>query len=168
MKSVGIERCRPEANLPFYACEGDAGMDVMAAEEIILRPGETKAIATGLKFVLPNDMEIQVRPRSGLSLKTPLRLANSPGTVDAGYRDELRIILTNSSCSCSAVDTVYDLTEANNSQGTYRILPGDRIAQLVFASVSKVSFIAADEAIDSLETTEDRGGGFGSTGVRKD
>lgn len=163
-EKVGIERCRPEAVQPFYAREGDAGMDVSAAEDILLRPGETKAIATGLKFVLPIDMEIQVRPRSGLSLKTPLRLANSPGTIDAGYKDELLIILHNSSCDCQANDEVYTLDEKENKKGTYLVKKGDRIAQLVFSHVTRIEFTTAEQANDEFHLAENRGGGFGSTG----
>lgn len=75
---VCVEICREGATLPFYANEGDAGMDVCAAEEVILEPGETKIIPTGLKLAIPLGFEVQVRPRSGISFKTPLRLSNSP------------------------------------------------------------------------------------------
>ncbi len=164
MNKVGIEKCRPDAVIPAYARAGDAGMDVVAAEDVILAPGETKAIATGLKFILPEDMEIQVRPRSGLSLNTPLRLANSPGTIDAGYKDELRIILHNSSCTCSCQEEVFGVSEKGNKKGSYRIKKGDRIAQLVFARLSRVLFTSFEEASKDLNSVDDRGGGFGSTG----
>ncbi len=164
VEKVGIEICRPDAVTPSYAREGDAGMDVVAAEDLLLAPGETKAIATGLKFVLPINMEIQVRPRSGLSLKTPLRIANSPGTIDAGYKDELRIILHNSSCTCSSSDETYTVAEKNNRKGSYQIKKGDRIAQLVFAQVAQVLFTSPEQAQEELRLADNRGGGFGSTG----
>src|SRR5690242_5171457 len=94
---VFIEICRDGAVLPFYANPGDAGMDVCAAEETLIGPGETIIIPTGLKLAIPDGYEIQVRPRSGISFKTPLRISNSPGTIDSGYRDELGIIMTNTS-----------------------------------------------------------------------
>ena len=96
---IGIVLCRAGASLPRYMHEGDAGMDITAAEEVVLEPGATAAVPTGLKFLLPPGWEIQVRPRSGLSLKTPLRVANAPGTIDAGFRDELKVILHNASCA---------------------------------------------------------------------
>ncbi|MDD4188959.1 MAG: aminotransferase, partial [Eubacteriales bacterium] len=84
MVEVCIEICRNDAVMPKYARPGDAGMDVFAAENCIIGPGQTAVIPTGLKLAIPEGYEIQVRPRSGLSLKTPLRIANSPGTVDSG------------------------------------------------------------------------------------
>ena len=97
MIDVYVEVIREGVKLPYYANSYDAGMDVCAAEDTIIEPGQTVIIPTGLKFAIPEGYEIQVRPRSGISLKTPLRLANSPGTIDAGYRNELGIIMNNSS-----------------------------------------------------------------------
>lgn len=94
---VFVEICREDAILPSYAKPGDAGMDVCAAENIDIGPGETVIIPTGIKLAIPEGYEIQVRPRSGISFKTPLRISNSPGTIDSGYRDELGIIMTNTS-----------------------------------------------------------------------
>ncbi len=94
---VYIEICREDAVLPSYAKPGDAGMDVCAAVDRSIKPGETVIIPTGLKLAIPEGYEIQVRPRSGISYKTPLRLSNSPGTIDSGYRDELGILITNTS-----------------------------------------------------------------------
>lgn len=165
IQAVGIETTRPDAVMPFYAREGDSGMDVCAAEDILLKPGETKLVPTGLRFILPHNMEIQVRPRSGLSLKTPLRLPNSPGTIDAGFKDELHIIVHNSSCNCQDEGVVNTLDERNNGKGSYQIRKGDRIAQLVFATVTKVGFVSHDEARASITEVENRGGGFGSTGT---
>jgi dUTP pyrophosphatase len=92
---VFAEICREGAVLPSYARPGDAGMDVCAAEDTVIMPGQTVVIPTGLKLAVPEGYEIQVRPRSGISLNTPLRLSNSPGTIDSGYRNELGIIMTN-------------------------------------------------------------------------
>ncbi|NJP39921.1 dUTP diphosphatase [Oscillospiraceae bacterium HV4-5-C5C] len=170
---VTVEKIRKTASLPFYAHEGDAGMDICAAVDVELAPGETVAVPTGLRFLLPRGMEIQVRPRSGLSLKTPLRLPNSPGTIDSGYRDELKILLHNSSCPCQVQDqaAVFTLDETLNRKGRYLIKCGDRIAQLVFAQVSSIQLqektIAAQEADSSSAYSADRGGGFGHSGVRQ-
>lgn len=142
---VFVEVCRDDVKIPEYAREGDAGMDVRAAETVVIAPGKTVLVPTGLKVAIPDGYEIQVRPRSGLSLKTPLRVANAPGTIDAGYRDEVCIIMQNTS-----LDT--DIT----------INKGDRVAQFVLQEVPKICFKPVDnvKAIGS-----DRGGGFGSTGV---
>ena len=142
---IFVEKCRDSAILPEYANPGDAGMDVHAAQDTELSPGETKIIPTGLKLAIPDGYEIQVRPRSGISLKTPLRLANSPGTIDSGYRDELGIIMTNTAC-----------------EGIYLIKKGDRIAQILLAPVYKIEF----EEVERVEDIgENRGGGFGSSGI---
>ncbi|MCL2164181.1 MAG: hypothetical protein FWH55_07275 [Oscillospiraceae bacterium] len=92
---VLIEKCRDNAIIPAYAREGDAGLDVCSAQDADIYPGQTKIISTGLKLATPIGYEIQVRPRSGLSHKTLLRIANSPGTIDSGFRDELGIIISN-------------------------------------------------------------------------
>ena len=160
---VAIEICRKEAIIPEYANYNDAGMDVYAAEEIIIAPGETAIVPTGLKFAIPDGYEIQVRPRSGISLNTPLRVSNSPGTIDSGYRDELGIILTNSSKACdSCGDEPYSLKSKGNKKGAYRIQKGDRVAQLVLQEVPKMKLRIVESV---LEIGKNRGGGFGSTGV---
>ncbi|MCX7923740.1 MAG: dUTP diphosphatase [Clostridia bacterium] len=161
---VFIEICRDGATLPAYAKPGDAGMDICAAEDVIIRPGETVVVPTGLKLAIPEGYEIQVRPRSGISLKTPLRLSNSPGTIDSGYRDELGVIMSNTS-------EAYDYDEAEiltvgstgNQKGIYKISKGDRIAQIVLQVVPKMQLTVV-ESVRNIG--EDRGGGFGSTGVR--
>jgi dUTP pyrophosphatase len=163
---IEVVRCRPQVELPAYAHPGDAGMDVRAAEDVLIRPGETLPVPTGLKFGLPRGWEIQIRPRSGLSLKTPLRLPNAPGTIDAGFRDELYILISNSSCPCQCEagdeQTVFDLHETMNRKGTYLIRAGDRIAQMVFSRVEAVRLTA----VDALSEDElNRGGGFGHSGV---
>lgn len=96
-KQLFIEKCREDIDLPSYSNKGDAGMDIRAAENKIILPGQTVVIPTGLKVVIPEGYELQIRPRSGLSLNTPLRIVNSPGTIDSGYRDEVGVILSNTS-----------------------------------------------------------------------
>lgn len=161
---VQIELCREDAVLPKYARAGDAGMDVYAAEEVWIRPGETVIIPTGLKLAIPEGYEIQVRPRSGVSYKTPLRLPNSPGTIDSGYRDELGIIMTNTSETCSSnAERILSIDSKDNQMGTYRIKKGDRVAQIVLQEVPRMAF----RVVESVKAVgQDRGGGFGSTGVR--
>lgn len=141
---TGIELCHPDAKIPTYAKEGDAGMDIYALEEIIIYPKETVVVKTGLKVAVPNGYEIQIRPRSGLSLKTPLRIPNSPGTIDSGYRDEVGIIIENTAL-----------------EQTYTVKKGDRIAQMV---LQKVPMIDWKECQDIGIYGKDRGGGFGSSG----
>lgn len=157
---VHIEKCRDTARIPEYSNPGDAGMDIYAAEECMIKPGETVLVPTGLKVAIPDGFEIQVRPRSGISLRTKLRLSNSPGTIDSGYRDEIRIIVSNSSDPASS-DTIRTLEKNNGGDGTYRISRGDRIAQMVLARVPMIDFIETDSVV---QIGADRGGGFGSTG----
>lgn len=155
-----VEICRENVDLPEYANFGDAGMDVRAAESIDILPGETVVIPTGLKVAIPVGYEIQVRPRSGISLKTPLRLVNSPGTIDSGYRDEMGVIMHNSS---KEGKDIYSISEKGNKQGIYRINKGDRIAQIVLNEVPIIKWKMCD---DVSETGINRGGGFGSSGVK--
>jgi dUTP pyrophosphatase len=154
----------PDATLPKYAHDNDAGMDIYASEDIIIHPGETKLIHTGLTMAIPDGFEAQIRPRSGLSLNTMLRIPNSPGTIDAGYRDELCVIIHNASFLVAAQEenqTVYTLQDKKNYHGSYKICRGDRIAQMVFSRVSKAEIIP----VASLEGIGiNRNGGFGSTG----
>lgn len=141
---VYIEKCHEDAVIPSYAKSGDAGMDVYAIEDVILMPGETDIVPIGIKVAIPDGYELQVRPRSGLSLKTSLRVANAPGTIDSGYRDEICVIMTNISDENIAI-----------------IKKGDRIAQFVLQQVPRVEW----EEVNSVSKIgEDRGGGFGSTG----
>lgn len=128
--------------LPEYATEGAAGMDVVAAEDLDLMPGQRHAVATGFKVAIPQGYEIQVRPRSGLALKHGISLPNTPGTIDSDYRGELKVILVN----LGAED--------------FAIARGDRIAQLVLAPVT----LAAWQEVDDLDDTARGAGGFGSTG----
>jgi len=163
MVDVYVEVIRKGVIMPFYANPYDAGMDVCAAEDTIIRPGETVIIPTGLKFAIPEGYEIQVRPRSGISFRTPLRLSNSPGTIDAGYRDELGILMTNTSPENSEKDGEYHtLDSKGNKKGTYLIRKGERVAQLVLAQVPRMNLVKVDSV---LNIGTNRGGGFGSTGV---
>lgn len=128
--------------LPVYATEGAAGMDVLSAEDVTLMPGARHAVATGLAFAIPPGFEIQVRPRSGLALKHGISVPNAPGTIDSDYRGELKIILI------------------NHGADAFAIRRGDRVAQLVLAPVTRASWLKVDE----LDHTERGEGGFGSTG----
>lgn len=144
--NVFVEICREDIKVPQYANAEDAGMDVRAAEKTVINPGETVLIPTGLKVAIPDGYEIQVRPRSGLSLKTPLRIPNAPGTIDAGYREEICIIMQNTS-----------------EKDPFTVEKGDRIAQFVLQKVPKIQFTE----VENVKTIgADRGGGFGSTGVK--
>ena len=129
-------------DLPAYATDGAAGMDILAAEGVTLRPGQRHALATGLSVAIPHGYEIQVRPRSGLALKHGISVPNTPGTIDSDYRGELKIILI------------------NHSDTDFAIARGDRIAQLVLAPVT----IARWEEVEELDATTRGDGGFGSTG----
>ena len=157
---IYIEKCRDGAIVPFYANDGDAGMDVCAAEDLFIKPGETTIVPTGLKVAIPVGYEIQVRPRSGISFRTKLRLSNSPGTIDSGYRNEVGVLMTNVSDASSA-ENIRTLEKGNGGHGTYHIRRGDRIAQFVLARVPVIEFIESD---DVGEIGRNRGGGFGSTG----
>lgn len=157
---IHIEKCRDTAVIPAYANPDDAGMDIYAAVDITLRPGETGIVPTGLKVAIPDGFELQVRPRSGISYRTKLRVTNSPGTIDSGYRDEVGIIMTNTSPLETAGD-IRTLEKSNGGDGTYEIKKGDRIAQFVLARVPMIVF---EETEDVTEIGINRGGGFGSTG----
>jgi dUTP pyrophosphatase len=160
---VFTEKCRKNAVIPEYSRLGDAGMDICAAEEVLIKPGETAIIPTGLKIAVPEGYEIQVRPRSGISLRTPLRITNSPGTIDSGYRDELGIIMSNTSpICCSGEEEILSIDCWTNKNGTYVINPGDRVAQIVLCEIPLMRITE----VDSIRNIGyDRGGGFGSTGL---
>ena len=132
-------------DLPFYATKGSAGMDVYSNEELKLEPLSTIIVKTGLFVKIPEGYEIQVRPRSGLSAKSKLRIANSPGTIDSDYLGEIGIIIDNIS------DTYYHL-----------IKKGERIAQLVLKKVEQIEW---EEVEEFSEMTERNTGGFGSSGT---
>ena len=128
--------------LPAYATAGAAGMDVVAAEDVDLVPGARHAVATGFAMAIPEGYEVQVRPRSGLALRYGITCLNTPGTIDSDYRGEVKVILV------------------NLGQEPFRIVRGERIAQLVPAEVTRANLTE----VDTLDDTARGAGGFGSTG----
>ncbi|MEO1046042.1 MAG: dUTP diphosphatase [Pseudomonadota bacterium] len=129
--------------LPQYETPGSAGMDVRAAQDVIIPPGSTALVPTGFAIAVPDGYEVQVRPRSGLALKHGISVPNTPGTIDSDYRGELGIILIN----LGRVDFLVDR--------------GERVAQIVAAPVQRARMVEVDE----LDETERGAGGFGSTGT---
>ena len=163
MAEIYIEKCREDAKLPSYAHDGDAGMDLYAAEDVIIEPGKSALVPIGIKMAIPYGYEVQIRPRSGVSLKTPLRIPNAPGTIDRGYRDEVNVIVYNDSFfQDEGINEPLTLDCKGCIHGTYKIRKGDRIAQMVVAKVEYASFVETDNV---KAIGEDRGGGFGSSGV---
>lgn len=162
--TVPLVRLSEFAVLPSYAHEYDAGMDIYASDDVLLKPGETKLVPTGLAAAIPQGYEAQIRPRSGISLKTMLRIPNSPGTIDAGYRDQICIIMHNASFLPKEQDntSVLTLDEKTNRHGTYLIRRGDKIAQMIFAKISHANLTEVS-SLDGIGVN--RQGGFGSTGV---
>jgi dUTP pyrophosphatase len=128
---------------PSYATDGAAGLDVVAAEDVTIAPGQRHAVATGFAIAIPHGYEVQVRPRSGLALKHGITCLNTPGTIDEDYRGEVKVIL------------------ANLGSDPFEVRRGERIAQLVPAPVLKASFTR----VERLSETERGTGGFGSTGT---
>jgi dUTP pyrophosphatase len=128
--------------IPAYATTGAAGLDIVSAEDILLGPGDRHAVATGFAVAIPPGYEIQVRPRSGLALKFGVTCLNTPGTIDADYRGEVKVIL------------------ANLGAEPFQVTRGERIAQLVPAEVTAARFLE----VSDLDDTERGAGGFGSTG----
>ncbi|HJM29204.1 MAG: dUTP diphosphatase [Acidimicrobiales bacterium] len=140
-----IKRLDPDLPLPKYAQVGDAGCDLIAAEEIVLPPGGGRALVpTGIAIALPEGYAGFVQPRSGLANKHGVTCLNSPGLIDSGYRGELKVLLIN--------------TDPHNS---FEVKRGERIAQLVIQKVEQADFIEMED----LSQTERGDGGFGSTGV---
>lgn len=142
--TVAVKRLPYGENLelPKYATDGAAGMDVLSAEDVTIAPGARHAVATGLAVAIPPGYEIQVRPRSGLALKHGITVPNTPGTIDSDYRGELKVILI------------------NHGSEPFAIARGDRVAQLVLAPVTQ----AAWHVVSELDETMRGAGGFGSTG----
>lgn len=165
--SIPVELCHPKAKMPQYANASDSGMDVYALEDYTIGPGETLLVPTGIKMAIPAGYEIQVRPKSGRALKTKLRVANTPGTVDAGYRDEIKVIIEN--VESPIKDIGYDFDENGKPVinsilhgSAYHIGEGEKFCQLVLMEVPK----AALYRVESVgEIGENRGGGFGSSGL---
>lgn len=141
MVDVKVQKIHEDAIIPEYAHVTDAGADIYAIEDVAVKPHTTVLVKTGLKVAIPTGYEIQIRPRSGMSFKTSMRVANAPGTIDAGYRGEVCVIME------------------NTGNLTYNIAKGDRVAQMVIMPVPMINWIETNELDDT-----DRGeGGFGST-----
>lgn len=140
--TVKITRIHDEAQLPFRANKGDAGLDLYAIEETTIEPGDTALIPTGIQIELPKGTEAQIRPRSGLALKHSITVLNSPGTIDEGYRGELQVILI------------------NHGRKPFVARKQMRIAQMVVAPVMEVAI----EEVDELTASERDERGFGSSG----
>jgi dUTP pyrophosphatase len=139
-----IQKLDPRATIPSYAHPGDAGLDLSSCETVEIAPGSTAMVRTGVAIALPPGTEGQVRPRSGLAARHAVTVLNAPGTIDEGYRGEVRVILI------------------NHGLEIFRVEPGMRIAQLVVAPVLRVETVS----VDSLDNATARGtGGFGSTGA---
>lgn len=142
--NLKIKLINKDAILPFQANPGDAGLDLYSVEEKIIKPGEAELISTGIILELPEGTEAQVRPRSGLALRHSVTLLNSPGTIDEGYRGEIKVILI------------------NHGKEDFKVEKQMRIAQMVIAPVARVKIIQVEEVSSS-----DRGiGGFGSSGTK--
>lgn len=140
--NIRVKKLTKKAIIPEYQTTGASGFDLHSVEDVIIDRGCTTTVSTGLAFAIPEGYEMQIRPRSGLSLKTGLRVANSPGTIDSDYRGEVKIILHNASNRAEEIPI------------------GMRIAQGVIVPIIKVNFKEGE-----LDVTERGEGGFGSTGT---
>ena len=139
-----IKRLDEEVELPSYAYEGDAGLDLRSAEDVVLKPFERRLVSTGLAIAIPDGYAGFVQPRSGLALREGLSMANTPGLIDAHYRGELKVCAIN-------LDPEREI----------HITKGERIAQLLIPKVPRVSLME----VDSLDETDRGVGGFGSSGA---
>ena len=146
MVKILIKKINKEVITPKYKTDGSSGVDLSAFldKEIVIKPNSSELIPTGLQVAIPEELEIQIRPRSGLAAKERIGVLNSPGTIDSDYRGELKIILF------------------NHSNKDFIINNGDRIAQMVLVPILKMEF----EEVDSLPDTVRGQGGFGSTGKK--
>ncbi len=144
MVKVLLKRLNHKAKLPKYKTEGSSGMDLMACieEQIVIAPQKSQLIPTGIAIAIPEDTEVQIRPRSGLAAKSNISVLNTPGTIDSDYRGELKIILF------------------NHGKDEYIVNDKDRIAQMVLMPVLKVEFEETNELPETIRGS----GGFGSTG----
>jgi dUTP pyrophosphatase len=166
--NVKIKRLSEDAVIPKYAREHDAGFDLIASQDVLIEPGETKLVPTGLAFELPPGYEMQIRPRSGVTLKTKLRV--QLGTIDSGYRGEVKVIVDNIAQDDSWGVGHYlgidgephtDISGYEGHSDTYLVRKGDRIAQAVIAPFETAHFVDSDKLEESM-----RGGqGFGSSGT---
>jgi dUTP pyrophosphatase len=139
---VAIRRLRDDAILPSQAYEGDAGLDLAAFEEVVLRPGDRAVVGTGVALEIPDGYAGFVQPRSGLAARHGIALVNSPGLIDSGYRGEIRVVLLNT-----------------DTRETFVVTPGMRVAQLVIAPVASVRL----REVEELGTSARGGRGFGSS-----
>ena len=146
MVKILIKKTSKEVITPKYKTDGSSGVDLSAFldKEVVIKPNSSELIPTGLQVAIPEELEIQIRPRSGLAAKESIGVLNSPGTIDSDYRGELKIILF------------------NHSNKDFIINNGDRIAQMVLVPILKMEF----EEVDSLPDTVRGQGGFGSTGKK--
>lgn len=144
MVKVLIKKLNPKAELPSYKTSGSSGMDLMALidDTLTIKPNQSVLVPTGLSIAIPDDTEVQIRPRSGLAAKSNISVLNTPGTIDSDYRGELKIILI------------------NHGKEDFLINNGDRIAQMILMPVLKIEF----EEVEDLPETIRGSGGFGSTG----
>ena len=145
MQKILIKKLHSDVNLPAYETSGSSGMDLQAyiSEEIILKPGERKLIPTGLSIAIPENLEIQIRPRSGLAYKKGISVVNTPGTIDSDYRGEIKVLLI------------------NLGKEDFVIKKFERIAQMVVCPITKVVLSETNDLPDTIRGE----GGFGSTGV---
>jgi len=180
LNKIGFKRLNDDATLPTKAHPTDSGFDLYASEDVIIEPGETEVVPTGIAVELPKGFEAQVRPRSGVTAKTKLRV--QLGTIDNGYKGEIGVIVDNirtpiktvdvngGRTGMSSVTTTDAYTVCGTGQymgkriidGTYLIRKGDRIAQLVVQALPAVTVVEIDDFTEDSERGE---GGFGSTGV---
>ncbi|MCX6452267.1 MAG: dUTP diphosphatase [Actinobacteria bacterium] len=144
MIEILIIRSDPSLSLPAYAKPGDAGADLCSSEDLVIAPGDRALVSTGLSIALPDGFAAFVHPRSGLAIKSGIGIVNAPGTIDSGYRGEIKVIVIN-----------HDRTES------FAIKRGDRIAQLVIQRVENAQFVEVEILPESARSA----GGFGSTGV---
>jgi len=145
MQKILIKKLHSDVNLPAYETSGSSGMDLQAyiSEEIILKPSERKLIPTGLSVAIPENLEIQIRPRSGLAYKKGISVVNTPGTIDSDYRGEIKVLLI------------------NLGKEDFIIKKFERIAQMVVCPITKVVLSETNDLPDTIRGE----GGFGSTGV---
>ena len=146
MVKILIKKTNKEVTTPKYKTDGSSGVDLSAflEKKVVIKPNSSELIPTGLQVAIPEELEIQIRPRSGLAAKENIGVLNSPGTIDSDYRGELKIILF------------------NHGKEDFIINNGDRIAQMVLVPIIKMEF----EEVDSLPDTVRGKGGFGSTGKK--
>ncbi len=140
--NIEIIKLHPAAIIPSYSHPGDAGLDLFSIEKVEILPGEAQLINTGIAIALPPNTEAQIRPRSGLALRHSITVLNSPGTIDAGYRGEIGIVLI------------------NHGKNRFKVVPGMKVAQMVVSSFIQAKLMIAND----LNVTTRGDNGFGSTG----